>query len=93
LKFEFNGSFTLFDRLLFRPYVIVLSGIQAPSDVPNEIVTLPAATDLGIKMDYNFSERGSIMIRLTNLLSNEYAIYQNYPVRGFQALGGITWKF
>lgn len=93
LKFEFNGSFTLFDRLLFRPYVVVLSGIQAPSDVPNEVVTLPAATDLGLKMDYNFSERGSIMIRLTNLLSNEYAIYQNYPVRGFQALGGITWKF
>ena len=71
----------------------MFSGGAAPSAIANEVVTLPSATDLGFKMDYNFSERGSVMIRLTNLLSNEYAIYQNYPVRGFQALGGITWKF
>ena len=92
-KAELDGSFTVAGRLLVRPYAIVLGGIQAPGAQPGAVVTLPAATDLGVRTDFHFSERGSVLLRLTNILSSKYALYQYYQVRGFQVMAGLTWKF
>lgn len=92
-KAELDGAFTIAERLLVRPYAIVLGGIQAPGAAPGTAVTLPAATDIGVRTDFNFSERGAVMVRVTNLLSTNYALFQHYPVRGIQAMAGLTWKF
>jgi len=92
-KAELDGSFTVGGKLLLRPYAIVLGGIQAPGDTPLTVITLPAATDIGLRSDFRFSERASVMLRLTNILSNKYALFRYYQVRGFQAMAGLTWKF
>jgi len=44
-------------------------------------------------MDYFISRKVSAFIKLNNLLSNNYQVYLNYPVRGFQAVGGVSWSF
>jgi hypothetical protein len=32
-------------------------------------------------------------VKGSNLLNNQYQLYLNYPVRGLQVMGGITWVF
>jgi len=90
---DLSGDFKLFGRLLARPSLLMMGGIKALQDNGTEVVTLPSATDLGMRLDYNFSERGSIFLRFNNMLNNSYQLLQNYPVRGFQGMAGLTWKF
>lgn len=91
---EWNSSFSISKKFLFRPYAIVLWGIQAPVAAdPALIKELPAATDLGFRLDFNFSDRASVMVRVNNLLSDAYTLLNQYPVRGFQGMAGLTWRF
>jgi hypothetical protein len=63
-------------------------------DVDTDVTTtLPAAFDLNAKLSYLFSKQFSVFVKGNNLLSNEYPIYLNYPVRGLNVMGGLTWVF
>lgn len=90
---DLNAAFKIAGKLLVRPGVLVRGGIQALEDTSLDVITLPMATDLGVRMDYTFSERGAILIRFNNLLNSSYSLYQYYPVRGIQGMAGLTWKF
>ncbi|MFZ9981372.1 MAG: hypothetical protein ACO3FI_04995 [Cyclobacteriaceae bacterium] len=91
---EWNLDFALSQKLFLRPYAIIYWGITAPvASDPARFKTLPAANDFGFRMDFNFSERGSVTARVNNLTGNSYSLFQNYPVRGFQAIAGLTWRF
>jgi hypothetical protein len=59
----------------------------------NTTVTLDPAVDLNTKLNYFVSKQFSIFLKFNNMLSNKYPVYFNYPVRGFQAMGGISWSF
>ena len=91
---EWNLDVALSEKLFFRPYAIIYWGITAPvASDPARVNTLPVANDIGFRMDFNFSERGSVTARVNNLTGNSYSLFQNYPVRGFQAIAGLTWRF
>ena len=57
------------------------------------VITLDPAFDVNLKMRYFISKEFSAFIQFNNMLSNNYPLYQSYPVRGFQALGGVNWSF
>lgn len=65
--------------------------------------TLPAETftsvdlksyfDVNFNGGYHFDDSFSVFLSLNNVLNNSYQRFNNFNVQGFQAMGGLTWKF
>jgi len=92
-KLTANASINVYQKLIFSADVIAQAGMKALNPETNAVVKLPGAFDLNFKAEYLFSPTFSAFVQLNNITSNKYPIYLNYPVRGFQALAGITWSF
>ncbi|HZI26059.1 MAG TPA: hypothetical protein VFD46_13330 [Chryseolinea sp.] len=88
-----NAFYNLYDKLLFNVDVIAQGGMKAFEPVTDTTVKLDAAFDLNFKTEYLFSQSFSAFIQLNNIASSKYPVFLNYPVRGFQLLGGVTWSF
>ncbi len=56
-------------------------------------VTLDAYVDANIHFGYRFTERLSVFVKGSNLFSDNYEKWTNYPVQGIQGLVGATYKF
>ncbi|MCU0358959.1 MAG: hypothetical protein MUE95_15450 [Cyclobacteriaceae bacterium] len=92
-KFNLSGSYNLQDKIVVSGEIIALGGIKARDPLTLQAVRLDPAFDLNLRVEYLFSKRVSAFIDLNNITSNTYQVLLNYPVRGFQAMGGITWSF
>lgn len=88
-----NAFYNLYQKFLFNLDIIAQGGMKAQTPVIHEEVKLDAAFDLNFKTEYLFSESFSAFIQLNNIASSKYPVFLNYPVRGFQIMGGITWSF
>ncbi len=88
-----NASYNLYQKMLFKLDIITQGGIKAPDPVTREVVKLNPAFDLNFRAEYLFSESLSFFLQFNNITSTKYQSYLNYPVRGFQVLGGVTWSF
>lgn len=64
-----------------------------PSEFPAAIVTLDSYFDANVHIGYRFNEQLSVFVKANNIANNNYLRWANYPVQGFQVLGGITYKF
>ena len=73
--------------------VISQGGMMAFDPVADARVELDPAFDLNVRSEYLISESFSIFAQFNNITSSQYPLFFNYPVRGFQALGGLTWSF
>jgi hypothetical protein len=49
--------------------------------------------DLNFEMEYRYTKNISAFIQLNNALAQRYIRWYNYPVQGFQIMGGITARF
>lgn len=88
-----EASLNISDKFLLGVNLITQGGMKAFDPVADAQVNLDAALDLNARIEYLFSERFSLFGQFNNVTSNEYPLFLNYPVRGFQALGGLTWSF
>ncbi|MCD8029542.1 MAG: TonB-dependent receptor [Bacteroides sp.] len=55
--------------------------------------SLPAIHDLRLSATYNFYKGVSIYAHVNNLLNKKNQYYINYPVQGFNFLGGLSFRF
>ncbi len=88
-----SGSFNVKDKIVFSVDAIALGNIKARDPVTLETVKLDPAFDLNFRTEYFISRSFSAFVELNNITGNSYQVFLNYPVRGFQAMGGITWSF
>ncbi|MBX2898910.1 MAG: hypothetical protein KF775_04645 [Cyclobacteriaceae bacterium] len=92
-----NTAFNIYSKLLLQVDALAQGGAKADVfdavTLQHSTTTLPAAFDLNAKLSYVFSKQFSVFVKGNNLLSNEYPIYLNYPVRGLNVMGGLTWVF
>lgn len=88
-----GASHNLFKKLIFNLDMIAQGNAKAFDPETSETVTLDPAFDLNFRSEYLVSDTFSVFVDLNNIASNKYPMFLNYPVRGFQALAGITWKF
>ncbi|NJN41206.1 MAG: hypothetical protein HC811_02150 [Flammeovirgaceae bacterium] len=86
-------AFTFNEKLHADVNFIGQGGMKAMDYQLGQIVELKEALDLNVRVDYFVSKQFSLFIRMNNILSTEYPVYINYPVRGFQAMGGVSWVF
>ncbi len=92
-KLTANASYNLYNKMLFKLDLITQGGIKALDPVTHNIVKLDPAFDLNFRAEYLFSPSLSIFLQFNNITSTKYQTYLNYPVRGFQVMGGVTWSF
>jgi hypothetical protein len=92
-KLNASASFNVARKLLLNFDVIGQGGMKAFNPVNEETVKLDGALDLNARAEYLFSESFSIFVQFNNIAGNEYPVFFNYPVRGFQYLGGFSWSF
>ncbi len=100
-RIGFTSSYNLYEKLIFDVDLIAQGGMKALSidqSLGNGIfsyktVTISSALDLNIKASYLVSHQFSVFVKCNNVLSNQYQMYLYYPVRGFQAMAGLTWSF
>jgi hypothetical protein len=92
-RVTFGTSYNLFNKIIFNLDMIAQGNMKAFDPETEETVKLDAAFDLNFRTEYLFSDTFSAFVELNNITSNKYPVFLNYPVRGFQALAGITWKF
>lgn len=92
-KVTAESSANIADKFLLEVNLISQGGMKAFDPVADTRVELDPAFDLNARVEYLFSESFSIFARFNNITSTEYPLFFNYPVRGFQALGGLTWSF
>lgn len=86
-------SLNVSNKFLMEVNVISQGGMMAFDPVADARVELDPAFDLNVRSEYLISESFSIFAQFNNITSSQYPLFFNYPVRGFQALGGLTWSF
>ncbi len=91
-ELSFTTNFNIIDALNGHITYFLLSGIKAQT-VAGEVKTLATVHDLNFGLDLSFTERVGIFVDLMNILGSNYQLYNNYPVKGFQVIGGLSYKF
>ena len=92
-KVTAETSVNVSNKFLLDVNLISQGGMKAFDPIADARVELDPAFDLNVRSEYLFSESFSIFAQFNNITSNQYLLFLNYPVRGFQALGGLTWSF
>ncbi len=92
-RLNLNSSFNIFDKFLITTDLISQGGAKVFDVDTNTIRTLDPAFDLNLRLNYFVSSQFSVFLKGSNLLANQYQLYLNYPVRGLQVLGGLTYVF
>jgi len=49
--------------------------------------------DLNLGAEYRYNRKVSAFLQINNFAAQRYKRWYNYPVQGFQVLGGVTFKF
>jgi hypothetical protein len=96
-KLSVDASYNVYQKIVLSAKVLALGGMKAWDHTEpiadRKIKNLPGAFDLNFKAEYLFSDSFSVFVQLNNIVGNKYPLYLNYPSRGFQGMGGITWTF
>jgi hypothetical protein len=57
------------------------------------IETISSFVDVNLNGGYHFNDKFSAFLKLNNVLNTKYQRFANFDTQGFQALGGVTYKF
>jgi hypothetical protein len=97
---QLNNRYSPFKKLNLQANLQVMGALQArgfgvieTKPFRAEVVKLPALVDLQLKIDYAVNPRLSIFAEGNNLLDRSNTRWMNYPVRGIQGVGGMSFKF
>ena len=97
---QMNHRYVPFNKLTLQANLQVMGGLQArglgaidTNPVKKEVVKLPALVDLQFNLNYAVSSRLAVFATGSNLLNRSNTRWMNYPVRGIQGVGGLSFKF
>lgn len=92
-RMTLNSSINIVNKFLINADLMTQGGAKAFNVDSGTVLTLDPAFDLNLRLNYFVSSQFSVFLKGSNLLANEYQLYLNYPVRGLQVLGGLTYVF
>lgn len=102
LQFIFRGSYNLYDKFLVGLNFNMEGGRKAKVFKAGDKITeldgqfaqnLGFIYDIDLHFEYRYNPRISVFLDLNNLAHNQYKRWMNYPVYGFQVMGGATFRF
>lgn len=90
---EVSGTYNIYKKIVLGSSITAMGGIKALNQQSGNQRTLDAVFDLNLSVDYLFSPRFSAFVIGKNLVSQKYEQFWNYPSRGINVVGGITYSF
>jgi hypothetical protein len=54
---------------------------------------IPYLVDINLGAEYHYTKRLSFFINLNNIANMKYKRWYNYPIQGFNAMGGLSFSF
>lgn len=100
MQATFFGSYNIYQKLFFSGELYYLS--RSYGKITRPVLDNTARVyfketdnivDLNLKGDYCFSDKISTFVLLNNLLNQKYERFANYPNRGLQVIGGVSFTF
>ena len=101
VKFTFRGNYNLFDKFYVKADFTFMDGRKSPKGILNpdpsqnstDNFNLGLIADANLGFEYRYNKRISAFVQFNNLANQKYMRWYNYPVYGFQVLGGVTFGF
>lgn len=92
LKLTGSLRWNAFKELLFKADVIAFSGAKAllKNGVEKD---MKGGTDLSAGAEFKLNKQFSVWLDFDNILNSQYERWNNYPVYGFQVIGGVLVHF
>jgi len=87
-----TSDFKIISNLRGHLTYFLLNGIKAQT-AAGETKTLDTIHDFNVGLELSISERAGIFVELMNVFGGNYQRFNNYPVKGFQVIGGLSYKF
>ncbi len=92
-RINVDASFNVYKKVLLNAGFVMQGGMKAFDPETSQVETLKEALDLKVKATYFVSKQVSLFVLGENLISSKYPVFLNYPVRGLQVMGGVSWSF
>ena len=91
---KLNGSFrwNAFEQLLIKGDLSAFSGAKALL-LNGDEKNMKGGTDLSAGAEFKINKQFSAWLDFNNVLNSKYERWNNYPVYGFQVIGGIIVRF
>lgn len=99
---KFRGHYNLFDKFNINADLNLLGGRKMREFGPGTGIeqtdlmyhsNMGILADVNLSVEYRYNARVSGFIQLNNLAAQQYLRWMNYPVYGFQIVGGATLRF
>jgi hypothetical protein len=97
-----RGRYNLYEKLIIqadfnlyggRKALVYADGVDVTIENDQFIKKLKDIYDFNLSIEYLYNKRVSAFIQFNNVAAQNYQRWHNYPVQGFQALGGVSFKF
>lgn len=92
IKLNGNIRWTAFDQIILKGDLTAFSGAKA-LDKGIDTKNLKGGTDLSLGAEFKVNKMFSAWLDFDNVLNSKYQKWNNYPVYGFQVLGGVIVRF
>ncbi|MEO6948241.1 MAG: hypothetical protein ABI123_01320, partial [Ginsengibacter sp.] len=91
---KLNGSirWNAMKQLIIKGDLVTFSGAKALLQDKSS-KNLKGGTDLSAGVEYKINSMFSAWLDANNMLNNKYEKWNNYPVYGFQVMGGVIVRF
>jgi hypothetical protein len=91
---KLNGSFrwNAFEQVIIKGDLSAFSGAKALLP-DNSVKDMKGGTDLSAGAEFKINKQFSAWLDFNNVLNSKYERWNNYPVYGFQVIGGIIFRF
>jgi hypothetical protein len=101
LKFTLRGSYNIYDKLYAKLDFNMETGRKSPNGILNPdasqsedvLFNTGIIADANLHLEYRYNRRISAFVQFNNIANQKYQRWLNYPVYGFQVLGGVTIGF
>ncbi len=101
-EFVIRGKYNLFEKLVAqvdvnlqggRRALVYEDGVNVKLENGQYVLALGFLADANVGLEYIYNNRISAFFQMNNVAAQRYLRWNNYPVMGFQAMGGFTFKF
>jgi hypothetical protein len=92
LKFTGSMRWNAFKQVLFKGDIFAFSGAKALLKDGTE-KNMKGGTDLSAGAEFKLNKQFSVWLDFNNILNSNYERWNNYPVYGFQVIGGVLVRF
>jgi hypothetical protein len=89
-KFKFTFDFNLEGGRYAQVYSKEESDYEENLQFAKKLGFIP---DFNLGADYKYNEKISAFLQFNNFVAQRYNRWYNYPVQGFQVMGGVSFKF